>query len=540
MESVLLVAVLVVLLISRWGRVMLGPYWWGPPAFRKAMDAFPGPRPTLPLLGNLVQLAFGGKVLHNGLAIIGRWSPSAFSFHLGPVPMVVLTRPEDYEAVIGKLTQKATYIYSTVESFFGVGLATLNGEAWRVHRKHITHAFHFRILERYVDVFERKGREFGDRVQRLADGATSFNVFPHLAFTANDTIFETAFGLDKSTNSAVSAAHRQEFVDAMEESFEQLQYRVLHPWLLMDWLYRLTPAGRRFYEAVDMIDGFAQSVIDDRRIKMRDGAAAGYSFLDLMMKIQPGEDAVVLNDAELRGELRTFISVQQTSATIMSFALILLAVHPDIQERVVDEAVAELGPEGGVTYASLTGLKYLERVLKETLRMYPVLPAMARDVTEDAQLTDGVVPAGASIAMVPIVTHRDPALWEEPTRFDPDRFLPERCTGRHPYSYLPFSAGPRNCVGQKYALLQMKAVMSTIVRRFEVLPGKGCGTMAELEKNLDVITFLTVSGGFNIRMRPRAPRIEPAACSPPPSFTDSVLRRDFGAGATLPAHASGR
>ncbi|KAK3914632.1 Cytochrome P450 4C1 [Frankliniella fusca] len=539
---VLLVAALVVALLSRCAPVLLGPYWWGRPGFRKALDVFPSPGPGLPVIGHLYQLLFIKKtVLHDGMAIVDKCAPSAFRFLLGPIPFVVLTRPEDYEAVMGKLTQKAMHVYAVVEGFFGVGLATLNGEAWRAHRKHITHAFHFRILERYVHVFERKGREFGDRVLHLADGTTTFNVFPHLAFTANDTIFETAFGLDESTNSSVSAAHRQEFVDAMEEAFEQVQYRVLHPWLLVDWLYRLTPSGRRFYEAVAMIEEFAQRVIDDRRVKLSRGGDPGYSFLDLMMKIHldDSDDAIVLNDDEIRGELRTFISVQQTSATIMSFALILLALHPDVQERVLEECVDELGAEGGVTHASLTGLKYLERVLKETLRMYPVLPAMGRDVTEDTLVADGVLPAGSSIVLAPFYTHRDPKHWDEPLRFDPDRFLPERSAGRHPYSYLPFSAGPRNCIGQKYAMLQMKAVMSTLVRRFEILPGKGCGTMAELESSLDVITFLTVAGGFNIRMRPRAPRDE-AAARPPPSFAASMLRRGFEDAAAGSVHASAR
>ncbi|XP_034241980.1 cytochrome P450 4C1-like [Thrips palmi] len=462
---------------------------------RAAFNALPGFGVSLPLVGDLPHLVAPGRLLANGLAMFARFGPT-WRLWLGPLPVVVLSRPEDYEVVMGKFIGKPRHLYGTVETFFGTGLATLNGSVWRGHRKHLTPAFHFRILEQYVGVFERKAVALADRLQARVNG-DGFNVFPPFAFATNDTIFETAFGLDESANRAVDPERRQAFVNAMEDAFLVMQTRVLKPWLLLDWVFNLTDDGRRFKEADRMIDEFAGRVILDK--KQHRDRAAGNSFLDLMMK---ADDDQVLSDAEIRGELRTFISVQQTSATIMSFVMVMLALHPQVQQRVVAEAVEELGAEGGVSFSSLTGLKFLERVLKETMRLYPVLPVFARDVTEDVVLTDGTVPAGCCVAVAAVYTHRDPALWEHAGRFDPDRFLPERCAGRHPYSYLPFSAGPRNCIGQKYAMLQMKAVLATLLRRFEVAPAKGCATMAEVEAQTDVNIFLTLPKGFNIRLLP--------------------------------------
>lgn len=499
--------------VMRW----CGP-WAGSPCGshtpRKMFDAFPGPSWSLPFLGDLHHLLLTRLTLvKRCFKLLDTFGPTV-RFWVGSAPFVVLSKPEDYEVIIGsgKFNNKPQLIYGTVETFFGSGLATLNGETWRQHRKHITHAFHFRILERYVKTFERKARMLVDSKLRPLANGTSFNVFPQFAYVTNETIFETAFGLDADANSLVAPKHRQEFVDAMEFAFEVMQTRVLKPWLLVDWVFRLTSAGKRFFEADRMIEEFADRVIRDRRAKRRDGGedlGSKYCFLDLMMKVGDGD--VVLNDAELRGELRTFISVQQTSATIMSFALLMLALHPDVQDRVLEEALDELGglddedgdSDGGAAYQALLGLKLLERVLKETMRLYPVLPVFARDVTEDVTVSDGTIPAGCCVALASIRTHRDPNLWDEPLRFEPDRFLPEQCTGRHPYSYLPFSAGARNCIGQKYSMLQMKAVLSMLLRRYEVLPGKGCATMAEVEDRLDVTTFLIVKGGFNIRLQPR-------------------------------------
>ncbi|KAJ8920819.1 hypothetical protein NQ315_015609, partial [Exocentrus adspersus] len=116
-------------------------------------------------------------------------------------------------------------------------------------------------------------------------------------------------------------------------------------------------------------------------------------------------------------------------------------------------------------------LKFMERCIKETLRIYPSVPFIARVLEEDVIASNGcVIPKGAPAHIHIYDIHRNPKIWSNPEKFDPDRFLPENCRNRHPFAYVPFSAGPRNCIGQKFALLELKVALCGILRNFKLEP----------------------------------------------------------------------
>ncbi|XP_025265927.1 cytochrome P450 4C1-like [Camponotus floridanus] len=146
--------------------------------------------------------------------------------------------------------------------------------------------------------------------------------------------------------------------------------------------------------------------------------------------------------------------------------------HPDdLEERVRIKANTVIQEnKGKLTMKLLQNLLYLDRCLKKTLRIYASVSYISRYTAEDVKLQSYVISAGTSIHLNIFGIHRDPNFWPNPEVFNPDRFLPDRIQARHPYSYLPFSVGPRNCIGRRYGMLEMKAIMALLVHNFYSKP----------------------------------------------------------------------
>ncbi|KAL4712740.1 hypothetical protein ACJJTC_008037 [Scirpophaga incertulas] len=194
------------------------------------------------------------------------------------------------------------------------------------------------------------------------------------------------------------------------------------------------------------------------------------AMLDLL--IQAEKDGSI-DSQGIQEEVDTFMfEGHDTTAAGLTFCFMLLANNKEIQDRIVAELkeIYSTDESRKTSIEDLNKMKYLERCIKESLRLYPPVHFISRIIHEPIELSNFTIPPSTFCHVQIYDLHRKADLFEDPEKFDPDRFLPENSIGRHPYAYIPFSAGPRNCIGQKFAILEMKAAVAAILRKFELTP----------------------------------------------------------------------
>lgn len=240
-------------------------------------------------------------------------------------------------------------------------------------------------------------------------------------------------------------------------------------------------------------------MINIRRKSIENGEISDRKcLLDYMLDISKNNP--IFTDSDIVNEACTFMLAGQDSVgAATAFCLFLLAQNANCQQKCYNEIMDIFDDDNrSPTMKDLREMRYLEQCIKETLRLYPSVPLIARQLTEDIRVNKYTIPSGSNILIFPYATHRLPEFYPDPERFDPERFSPEQSAKRHPYAFIPFSAGPRNCIGYKFAFVEMKTVISTVLRKYELLPVAGKTT-------IEPVFRITVraSGGLWIQLKPR-------------------------------------
>jgi len=466
----------------------------------------PGPLP-LPFVGNALILAIPPEeVIPTFRRIVGQYG-SLIRFHLGHQSRACLTTPEAFEKVLSSNAHITKGLdYRPLLPWLGTGLLTSTGAKWHTRRKMLTPAFHFKILESFLDVMNAQCAILCDEVLAPLANAGEFDIFPIVTHCALDIICETAMG--RSINA--QQCSDTDYVRAVYEASDLVWARQRSPWLWDDWVFALSPTGARMRSVLKTLHGFTEKVIAERKQELEEerghqqveevmGKKRKLAFLDLLVEASKG--GTILSDCDIREEVDTFMfEGHDTTATNMSFTLWLLATHPDVQRRVQEELdeIFEGDQERAATSQDLAAMKYVECCLKESLRLYQSVPIISRILGEDVEIDGKVLPAKTNVILFKFLLHRDPKTFPDPDRFDPERFSLESVQGRHPYSYVPFSAGPRNCIGQKFATMEEKVLVSSVLRKFNL---RSSMTVDEIPLCAEVI--LRPKNGLRISMERR-------------------------------------
>ncbi|KAG4071215.1 hypothetical protein HA402_008950 [Bradysia odoriphaga] len=346
----------------------------------------------------------------------------------------------------------------------------------------LTSAFHFEILKEYLEVF----REESDRLVlslRETIGA-EVNIVPIVTQFTLNTICESAMGVKLTSLGNDGVVYRENIY----EVGKLLLSRLLKPWLMKDFIYSLLGHRKQLDSVLKPVLEFTKSIVAQRKFTFSDDSTGGkapeeevdcneniyfrtkkrFAMMDTLLK---AERQGLIDEDGIIEETDTFtFEGHDTTSAAISFTILLLAHHPEAQEAILEEIRNVVDTKHDLTIDDFNKFEYMDRVIKESMRIYPPVPFISRKLSEDYQHDGFVQPEGTLVNIHIFDVHRDPAVFPDPEKFDPDRFLPENCAGRSNFAFIAFSAGMRNCIGQRFAMLELKMVVTKLVRNFKILP----------------------------------------------------------------------
>ncbi|MGB5284462.1 MAG: cytochrome P450, partial [Polyangiales bacterium] len=371
-----------------------------------------------------------------------------------------------------------------LDRVLGQGLVTSEGTLWRTQRKLVAHAFIPRRIRTYADSMVAAAHRSLDD---WSDGSV-IPIHKAMAELTIDIVGRTLFDADVR-----GTAH--EVGDALKVISDFYSDVLESPIKPPEWWP--SPRMFRFRKAVRNVDRIVSGIIDDRRRSAEDRG-------DLLSGLLQAsdEDGAAMSDQQLRDECITlFLAGHETTSIALANALYLLSKHPEIEARLHEEAANVLA-DRRATSDDYDRLGHTGRVIKESMRLYPPVYTIGRQLLEDFELGGYTFAKGDTLLFVQWVTHRSEHCFPDPIRFDPDRWLPERAKSIHKYAYFPFGGGPRICIGNHFAMMEAVLVLATLIReyRFELLPGQA----------LQLQPAITLRAAKDLQMRLVARGAEPA------------------------------
>jgi cytochrome P450 len=370
-------------------------------------------------------------------------------------------RPEHMKAVFldhADIFRKSQFQKKLVGPALGDGLLTSEGEHWKFQRRAASPAFRIDHLRALVPAFSSAATAAVERI-KAAPAGIPIDVMGEMQHATLDVIVETILGgADPGFGYERIKTTVEDYMQVMGKP-DMLDMVGTPPWVPRPW-------GGKGRRAATALRKSAVNAIERRRAS----GETRNDLLGLLLAARDPETGRGLSDDELRDNVVTFIGAgHETTALTLTFALYLIANAPEVQDRLVRE-VMDVAGDKPIDAAMADQLHFHEQVIKESMRLYPPVAIIDRMAAEDIDLGDAKVKKGDFAFCLIYIMHRHKMLWEHPERFDPDRFSEERSKGIHRFQYIPFGAGPRICIGMKFAYMEAVAILATLVRALKFHP----------------------------------------------------------------------
>lgn len=375
--------------------------------------------------------------------------------------IALLGKPEyaRYVLVDNNRNYHKSLAYDVLKILLGNGLLTSEGDFWKKQRRLAQPAFHKQKLADLTDMMVQRSKKEVERIG--AHNGEYFDVCNVMTTLTLDIISQAIFsnGIDG----------KEEYVAHLITQLNQMATEILNSPIRLPQSFP-TPFNLRQRKAVKGLDDVIYSIIDQRR---KDGVSKS-DLLSMLLDARDAETGEAMDNKQLRDEVMTiFIAGNETTANAMAWTLYLLSQNPEQEELMIQEIDTMLNAGTELTYENVMQFKYVRMVIDESLRLFPPAWTVGRRNYEDDEIGGYHIEKDTNL-LIPIWHfHHSELYWDEPLKFKPERFAPEKRNQIDRFVYFPFGGGPRLCIGNNFALLEMQIILICLYRkyRFRLKPG---------------------------------------------------------------------
>lgn len=401
---------------------------------------------------------------------------------IGPKSVYLVSDPNIFQHVLRdnvKQYQKSRFLYNAAKPMVGEGLLTSEGEMWLRQRRMMQPYFHRQRIAAFSSMMVEVVADTMAGWER--EGRREIDIGDVMAQIAVEIISRTLFGTSTLTPDDIASLGR--------DMVSAANYVALRGYMPFVPRSIPMPGHKRFHSAIARLTQAVNTIIEAGQASSGDD-----SLIMMLLEAVDEETNQRMTRSQLFDEVMTIFSAGfETTATALTWLWVLLAKSPEVEEKLRDEVDSVL--QGRTpTLEDIPKLTYIRQVLQEALRFYPPIPMLPRTATEDDVVEGYHVPKGTIFLMFYYGVHHNVNYWQAPETFDPERFSPANKDSRHRFAYVPFSAGPRQCIGSDFAMMEGTLVLAMIIQRYhvELVPDQSLvpNLSATLKPNRDIKAVL--------------------------------------------------
>uniref|UniRef100_A0A6I8SZA3 Cholesterol 24-hydroxylase n=1 Tax=Xenopus tropicalis TaxID=8364 RepID=A0A6I8SZA3_XENTR len=438
-------------------------------------DDIPGPPRDSFLLGHIPTLSKAEEnysVVHDLFLHWAEIYGPVFKINILHRVMIYSTSPESVkECLMSSKYPKDPYTYNQLfnlfgKRFLGKGLLTdPDHDHWYHQRRIMDPAFSNTYLKEMIGIFNERAEQMMEKLEEKADGHQEVSMHSIINRVTLDVITKVAFGMDLG----LVEGNKTDFPNAISKVLTGMMRYMQNPY--MQYFPKHWAFVREVQESADLLRKTGKECISQRKKAMQNGEELPKDILTKILQCAELENALD-DEIMLDNFITFFIAGQETTANQLSFTVMELTRQPEIMTKLRMEVDEVIGFKRDISYDDIQNLNYMTQVLKESLRFYPPGPGTSRYLKEDTIFEGIKIPGGVSITFNTYVMGRMEKFFQDPCKFDPERFHPAAVK---PYfCYFPFALGPRSCLGQIFSQLEAKVILSKLIQRFEfeLVPGQ--------------------------------------------------------------------